>query len=265
MKLINKIFNRIYSKAEIYYYSLRRRRYSLDLSFSKAREIFKDRNILYAYMHHSYLYFAPEILVSHRNYFKKEMRGYGEDALHSMWLKLFNEYRPKNALEIGVYRGQIVTLWGILNKITKINCEIHGLSPFSAAGDGVSDYLKDLDYMNDVLNSAKYFDVSDIKLKKCLSTDTEGEEYIRSKEWDLIYIDGNHDYEVALSDYRICKDNLAPGGILVMDDSSLYTDFKPPKFSFAGHPGPSKVVKELAMKEMKFLAGVGHNNIFQKY
>lgn len=69
---------------------------------------------------------------------------------------------------------------------------------------------------------------------------------------------------VALTDYLLCKDALADGGLLVMDDSSLNTDFIPPTFSFAGHPGPSRVVQERAMKELRFLGGVGHNNVFQK-
>ena len=265
MNLIGKVLDKISTAVDLYCYSIRREKYNLDLSFLQAIEKFQDRNTLHAYMHHHFLYFAQRKLVDHRNYFKKEMRGFGEDAFHSMWLKLFMEYRPKNVLEIGVYRGQVITLWGILNKFNDVDCEIHGLSPFSAAGDGVSDYLKNLDYMNDILHSAKYFDIQNFRLKKCFSTDEEGKDYIKSKKWDLIYIDGNHDYEAALSDYRVCKDSLASGGILVMDDSSLYTDYKPPKFSFAGHPGPSKVVTELAMGEMKFLAGVGHNNIFQKY
>ena len=99
---------------------------------------------------------------------------------------------------------------------------------------------------------------------KAFSTDQKAITYIKSRRWDLIYIDGNHDHEVALADYQVCKDSLADGGLLVMDDSSLYTDFEPPRFSFAGHPGPSRVAQDLAMKELRFLGGVGHNNVFQK-
>jgi hypothetical protein len=69
---------------------------------------------------------------------------------------------------------------------------------------------------------------------------------------------------VALADYEACVANLADGGLLVMDDSSLYTEYRPPRFAFAGHPGPSRVVQERAMKELRFLGGVGHNNVFIK-
>ena len=40
---------------------------------------------------------------------------------------------------------------------------------------------------------------------------------------------------------------------------SLQTNFSPPLFSFAGHPGPSRVAAEFAMKQLKFLGAVGHN------
>ena len=89
-------------------------------------------------------------------------------------------------------------------------------------------------------------------------------QYVRSRKWDLIYIDGNHDLAVAKSDYEMCRDSLVNGGFLVMDDSSLYTEYKPKSFAFAGHPGPSQVVRDWAKKELAHLAGVGHNNVFQK-
>ena len=69
---------------------------------------------------------------------------------------------------------------------------------------------------------------------------------------------------MALADYELCRDNLVPGGLLVMDDSSLHTGYQPPRFSTAGHPGPSDVVQQFAMKELLFLGGVGHNNVFKK-
>jgi Methyltransferase domain len=88
--------------------------------------------------------------------------------------------------------------------------------------------------------------------------------HISSEPWDLIYIDWNHDYEAALSDYKLSRDNLKSGGLLVMDDSSLGTSFHPPRFAFSGHPGPSRVVKEQANTELIPLGSVGHNNVFQK-
>lgn len=262
--MFNKILRRLKLSFERYLYSIHRDKFSNDFIFSEAVKKFSNRNELYKYMHHYLEYIAPKKIRSHRRYYAKNMRGFGEDALHGMWCTIFKEFKPKVALEIGVYRGQVISLWGVLAEINKFTCEIHGISPFSSAGDEISTYLSHLDYFQDTLSSNRNFNLPDPHLLKALSTDINAIEYIKSRSWDLIYIDGNHDYEVALADYEICVSSLSDGGLLVMDDSSLYTDFSPPCFSFAGHPGPSRVVSERAMNELHFLGGVGHNNVFQK-
>lgn len=235
---------------------------SSKLTFSEAAATYHDRNALYAFMHHYLLHLAPEEIREHRKYYSQNNRGFGEDAFHAMWWTLLAEYKPGVALEIGVYRGQVTSLMGLAAKLCSYPCEVHGISPFSPAGDGVSSYLKDLDYLQDTLSSNRLFQLPDPFFLQAFSTDTAAVELIKSKEWNLIYIDGNHDYEVALADYLVCRDALAKGGLLIMDDSSLYTDYRPPSFAFAGHPGPSRVVQERARNELRFLGGVGHNNIF---
>ena len=252
----------------IYYerkkYSIRRKKFLTRMSFTEASNRFPVRNELHAYMHHYFLHLAPVPLREHRNYFSRNNRGFGEDAFHGMWYTILQEFKPELVLEIGVYRGQVVTLWGLIAKLLDFKCRVNGVSPFSPTGDQVSVYLDSLDYLQDTLSSNKKFGLEEPYFMKAYSTDMEAVNFIKSRKWNLIYIDGNHDYEVALADYEICRDSLADGGLLVMDDSSLYTNFQPPSFSFKGHPGPSRVVQELAMKELHFLGGVGHNNIFIK-
>lgn len=236
--------------------------FAKDLTFTQAVSQYSDRNELYAYMHHYLWHLAPAEIREHRSYFSSGRRGFGEDAFHAMWWLLMREYRPRHALEIGVYRGQVTSLMGLIAKLCAFECEVHGISPFSPAADAVSKYIKNVDYLEDTLASNRRFVLSAPHFLKALSTDPIAVEHIRSIRWNAIYIDGNHDYEVALADYKVCRDSLAQGGLLVMDDSSLYTDYSPAKFSFAGHPGPSRVVKELAFSELRFLGGVGHNNVF---
>ncbi len=245
-------------------YSRRRQSLSDDLSFTEASNKFTDRNTLHLYMHHYLHHLAPVDIREHRQYYKQEMRGFGEDALHAMWWTLLREFKPRLALEIGVYRGQVLSLWGLIAKLSAFTCEPHGISPFSSVGDSVSRYSETVDYFEDVLASNRRFGVQDPQLLRAFSTDQKAVQHISSNHWDLAYIDGNHDFEVANADYEMCRDALVAGGILVMDDSSLYTTFDPPSFSFAGHPGPSRVVNDRAMKELTFLGGVGHNNVFMK-
>lgn len=238
--------------------------FDVDMSFTEAAKHFGSRNELHAYAHHYFHHICPQELREHRLYFSQHGRGFGEDAFHAMWWMLFKEFRPVSCLEIGVFRGQVISLWGLIAKMLATPCDIHGISPFAPLGDAVSNYRGDIDYLDDTQKAFSTFGLASPTLVRALSTDTSAIDHIHEREWDLIYIDGCHDYEVALADYHQCVMQLKLGGLLVMDDASLGSEFQPPKFSFAGHPGPSRVVQEFAMKDLHFLGAVGHNNVFMK-
>ncbi len=261
---VSKIVSRSLLGLQLRWYGRLQEKFNQDLSFSEASTSFPGRNDLHAYMHHHFYNLCPSKVRDHRMYYKQGRRGFGEDALHAMWFTLLREFNPQQCLEIGVYRGQVVSLWALIANDLAFPISVHGISPFTPAGDEVSVYMDKIDYFEDTLQHHNHFELHEPTLVRAYSTDPVALAHIRSRRWNLIYIDGNHDYEVALADYEICKDNLADDGLLVMDDSSVYTDFQPPRFSFAGHPGPSQVVKERAMRELQFIGGVGHNNVFMK-
>ena len=102
-------------------------------------------------------------------------------------------------------------------------------------------YLEDLDYYEDTMSNCRKFTSNIPIFHKGFSYDDAMRDIIRSRKWDLIYIDGNHDYEVAQKDYDICSKNLRKGGLLVLDDAALYTPYKPAIYSSRGHPGPSQM------------------------
>ena len=238
----------------------------VELSFTGACSTFRNATELYRYMHLHYLYKCPAEVRWHRDYFSKGSRGFGEDAMHAMWWLLMSEFRPLHCLEIGVYRGQIISLWALVARILNMECRVHGISPFTAAGDktNTSNYIRGLDYYADVLANFDHLGLRRPVLLKGSSTDAAAARQVESLNWDMIYIDGCHDYDVAYSDYRLCTRNLKAGGVLIMDDAALFTKYEPPAFAFAGHPGPSRVASEDAMREMKFLGAVGHNLVFRK-
>lgn len=259
-----KAVYRTLSSLQSAWYARQQDKFGADLTLPEAAAKFSRRNDLHAYMHHHFYNLCPLEVRDHRSYYRQNGRGFGEDAFHAMWFAVLREFKPDQCLEIGVYRGQVISLWALISHRLGFSCEVHGISPFTPAGDGVSVYMDKIDYLEDTLQHFRHFGLSKPNLIRAFSTDQVALEHIRSRRWSLIYVDGNHDYEVALMDYEVCKDNLSDGGLLVMDDSSLYTDYSPPRFSFAGHPGPSRVVQERAMKELSFLGGVGHNNVFMK-
>ena len=229
-----------------------------------------NRNEVYEYfLFHFYKYSSKKIS-RHRYYFSQKKRGYGEDAFHSMWSYLFYKFQPISILEIGVYRGQTLSLFEILSEQLGIKSQVYGISPLDSSADEFSSYVN-IDYESDISLNFKKFNLQKPKIIKSLSASKESREFIKSKKWDLIYVDGSHDYEDVVRDVEISINNLKSGGFLVLDDSSLFTEFDPElnvKFkvkSFKGHEGPSTVFQEmLKRKDCTHFLGVGHNNVFVK-
>lgn len=206
----------------------------------------------------------PDELRTHRTYFTTGRRGFGEDAFHTMWVMLFERFKFRDCLEIGVYRGQTLSLAALLQRRGGIVGKVAGISPFSAAGDSVSTYPGGLDYHADTLANFAHFGLPQPTLIKAYSTDPAALDFIRSQPWDCIYIDGNHDYEVARADWDASAANVRPGGVIVLDDSSLDTAFSPPAFASAGHPGPSRLAAEIDLARFREILRVGHNRVFQR-
>lgn len=207
----------------------------------------------------------PEELRRHRGYFTQNRRGFGEDAFHVMWLLLFQEFKPRLFLEIGVYRGQTLSLAALLQRQFNCQGEIVGISPFCGAGDSVSKYLTGLDYLEDTKENFRHFALPTPNLVKALSTDPTAQLTIASRRWDCVYIDGNHDYEIAKKDWDCCSRNLNRGGLIVLDDSSLTTSYKAPLFATAGHPGPSELARQIKdSSDFSEILQVGHNRVFQR-
>ena len=206
----------------------------------------------------------PEEFRRHREYFTQNRRGFGEDAFHTMWFLLFREFKPESFLEIGVFRGQSLSLAALLARHFKLDCFVQGISPFSPAGDAVSTYRNNVDYQEDTLKNFAHFKLPAPSLLKAFSTDAAAARLIAARRWSFIYIDGNHDYEIARADWDLCAKNLLPGGLIVLDDASRDTGYVPPAFASAGHPGPSQLAKEISQPPFTEILRVGHNRVFQK-
>jgi len=181
-----------------------------------------------------------------------------------MWWMLFKEFRPATFLEIGVYRGQTLTFASMLQRHCAIAGRVTGVSPFLPAGDAVSEYRADLDYLADTFVNSRHFHLPTPELIKAFSTDIAAVHRIHADAWDAIYIDGNHDYDVAKQDWDNCAASVRVGGIIVLDDSGLTTNFRPPAFATGGHPDPSRLATEIDRVRFQEILQVGHNRVFQR-
>ncbi|WP_163407810.1 class I SAM-dependent methyltransferase [Flavobacterium ajazii] len=257
------LFTRIY-KIKLAFTRRKINKYDKIYSLSQISHYLKSRNEKYNYFYHFFWNLSPKWLKEHRAYFSQNFRGFGEDAFHAMWFFVFKKFKPKYILEIGIYRGQTLSLFSLLGKKFEFEVDIHGISPFTSAGDKVSQYLGNLDYYKDVMINFDFFKLPLPVLHKGFSTDEDMIKVIKSKVWDLIYIDGNHDYEIVKQDFNICADSIKKGGLLVLDDASLNTDYTPSFYSTAGHPGPSFVASEINLDLFEEILSVGHNRVFMK-
>jgi len=240
------------------------RRLKQPLSVPDLRRWTLSRNEQYLYCVYHFDYFLPEVLREHRRYFAQNRRGFGEDAFHAMWFLLFQEFRPSRALEIGVYRGQTVTLWKLLARHFGFECAVGCVSPFTPAGDSVSRYGEQLDYLADMQLNHRHFGLPLPEVCRQYSTASEAQAFIAGRPWNVIYIDGNHDYEIVSQDWAVCSRAVPPGGLIVLDDAALDTEYHPPRFATAGHPGPSRLAREIDPGRFREILAVGHNRVFQR-
>ena len=78
-----------------------------------------------------------EILSGHRKFIEKNNLGFGDAAFHAMWVKILEagirKFSRLRALEIGVFKGQIISLWALLAKTYAWPIEISGISPLKGS------------------------------------------------------------------------------------------------------------------------------------
>jgi hypothetical protein len=194
--------------------------------------------------------------------------GFGELSFSWSWYLLVKSMPDTfTFLEIGVYKGRILSLIQLLSNMLNKNVKIYGVTPLDGdATDKYSEYEK-IDYLSAIKKS---YSISNIPF-----TNTEiihgysQEESIikKTKEtspYDMVFIDGCHDYEIVIQDINNYSEMIKPYGYLILDDASLYIEN--PYGSFLGHPDVGKAIQQTLDKDPRFvhLYAIGHNRIWQK-
>jgi predicted O-methyltransferase YrrM len=140
--------------------------------------------------------------------------------------ELANKHKVQKYLEIGVHNGSSMSYVLQSNYIK----ECVGVDPFETLKDKSSHYIRQ-DSINEtrtrknIENNNK--NSAEIKLIKGYSQDVS----IDDTGFDMLFIDGDHSYEMAKHDYEKFIKNVKSGGIIVFDDLHLH--------------GPGKFFEEL--------------------
>lgn len=194
-------------------------------------------------------------------------QGYGELPFSWNWNLIIKTMENNfNFLEIGVYKGRILTLISLLSKLQDKTCKITGITPLKNIGDKYSVYDDD-DYFLAIQRGFSNLNLSmdNINIINGLSQDEKVLNKVKEMEnFDIIFIDGSHDYEVVCADITNYIPFLKNGGYLVMDDSSLYIE--KPGGQFKGHPDVGKAVIDVLEKDTRMLElyACGHNRVWKK-
>lgn len=212
----------------------------------------------------------------HKNTLLKEPRlaqafqateGFGELPFCWNWyLTVQDAPKEFRYLEIGVYKGRVLAEIQYLANIMGKSATIVGVTPLSGSGDKYSGY-EDVDYLAAIKESYKRtFDstfVNTTIIKGYSQDPVSISEAGARGPYDILFIDGCHDYEVVCQDIANYIPLLKKGGVLVMDDASLYIE--KPFGQFHGHPDVGRAIKDTldSRSDMQHLFAVGHNRIWK--
>jgi GT2 family glycosyltransferase len=220
----------------------------------------------------------PE-LRAHRDYVEANNWGFGDRSFHMMWLLLLDKIkaeRPRvDALEIGVYKGQILSLWHLIGRLLQVEVRSIGISPLRGSKASnpantrvaqlqrVESYYPDRDYRDDVHQIFRDFglDPSKLSLIRGLSQEARVRNRVARRRFDIVYIDGDHRWSFARRDIVNYQDLVRDAGFLVIDDAGCYL----PGFLFwKGLPSVTKALSAVDRALFRNVFNVGPNRIYQK-
>ena len=203
-------------------------------------------------------------LKAHRDFVEGNAFGFGERSFH--WLhKLLVDEMPNEFkfLEIGVFRGQVLSLYRLLADMSGKKAVRYGVSPMdSSDGHWDSDYFADAVTIHQQFNLKK-----DYTIYHGSSTDKNIIEKAQSTTpYDILYIDGGHTFDIVQSDLASYPQMIKKGGYLLIDDAC--NDMNQPWGYFQGIQPVTDAVLEWEKteigKEFEFIFNVVHNRLYIK-
>jgi len=259
---------------------------SFDDLVSAYRNTEEDNDALFQQMNS--LTWSDPILSAHRRYIEKNDLGYGDAAFHAMWLRLLDCARARfgrlRLLEIGVFKGQVLSLWALIARNWNIDAEITAISPLAGRPLPRSRLVRwvrsrfDAEFRESLRNGNFYdlcdyeaalqglfarfeLDFNSIELYRGYSTDPQIQLALADAMFHIVYVDGDHTFKGALQDFAVYGAKVMAGGWLVADDAGL---FLPGTAFWKGHEAVSRAANILPDIGFRNVMNVGHNRIYQR-
>jgi hypothetical protein len=229
-------------------------------------------------------------LKAHRDWVEQNSWGFGDRAFHYMWYLILRDDVLNRAapelLEIGVYKGQVISLWSLIAAHLQRSAVITAVSPFESATPWFSKnralnraaqmfskrYRDDVrsanlhdsaDYLACIHQIFRQFGLSEehISFLRGFSQDSHVYQQLTNRLFDVIYIDGGHRYEQVLEDLTKYSRLVRSGGYLVLDDASCN---QPGSRFWKGHESVSRAVADWGSPGFTNVLNVGHNGVYRR-
>jgi len=231
---------------------------------------------------------ADPLLARHRKHIEDHKLGFGDAAFQAMWKMLLAEaahrFGTARCLEIGVFKGQVISLWSLLAQAEKLDVRVSALSPLAGQPRPHSrfvhalryrldrryreriqngDFYDDADYEAIVRRLFTHFglDFDRVELHRGYSTAPAILAGLKDATFHVIYVDGDHTYEGALHDFKTFGPKVVPGGWLIADDAGAHL---PGTAFWKGHEAVSRAAEVLPSLGFKNVLNISHNRIFER-
>ena len=237
------------------------------------RDIFeenKNKNLDEVYEFFLSEFFSDSVLTNHRTFIEDNNLGYGEKPFHVVWREIVKRQSSSfRFLEIGVYKGQVLSLIKLLSNLYDKGCEFYGVTPLSNVGDKYSKRYDVVDYSKTIESLFSKFDL-EFDLNKNIINGSSIDDNIKNKVknlgfFDVVYIDGCHDYECVVSDILLSKEITKINSFIVLDDASCYKQISRSGIH-KGHADVCNAVNEYMENDDSYeeVICVGHNRVFKR-
>lgn len=204
------------------------------------------------------------VLKAHRDFVESAQFGFGDRAFHWLyWLLVQQMPQDFTFLEVGVFKGQVLSLVALCAKQCAKNATVFGVTTLQPTCDVRCKYPAG-DYASWIAEIHNKFSVPQPLLIVGRSDDPKVIQAVQLRSYDLVLIDAGHDYKDVVNDIGNYAGCVKVGGILLMDDSSIgrlnIGSLWP------GLEDVAQAVKDTLDKDerFKFLMCCGHLNVFER-
>lgn len=231
---------------------------------------------------------ANPLLAHHRRHVEEHHLGFGDSAFHAMWAALlphaFARFGTVRALEIGVFKGQVISLWSLLAREYHLDVRVSAVTPLAGQPMPHGRLVRWLRYRLDRkfrerVDNGDFYAAADyerivrahfafhglefdrVTLHRGYSTDRSLLARLADETYHIVYVDGDHRFEGAHHDFTTFGPKVVAGGWLVADDAGC--DLPGTTF-WKGHAAVSRATAVLPGQGFTNVLNVGHNRVYER-